>query len=177
MTTVTPKTAQVTTPKATTVQNQSPAINSVASGALASPYDGTIPTALGTSAVPTLTGLGLGTGGLQGAGRQVNATNQTAYAPNGNVNQTVTNENQFTNKYYNIIVPNGIMGGLGGVGMLGGYGYGGYGQGFGSTPMFGNQMGNWNMPGNTFVDPSTGVMYVQKDTGIIGWFKRLFRGW
>lgn len=130
--------------------------------ALASPYDGTNPAggmpimgAPGMSgAVPQLTGLSSG-------GRQVNATNQTAFAPNGNVNQVVTNENQYTNKYYNIVVPHqgGLFGGLGGIGGAGGL------------------FGGWNTPGNSFVDPKTGVLYVQRDTGITGWFKRLFRGY
>ena len=132
--------------------------------ALASPYDGTTPTGgmpiLGPSthgAVPALTGLGQ-TGGRP----QVNATNQTAIAPNGNVNQVVTNENTYTNKFYNIVVPHhgGLFGGLSGA-------FGGVGGLFGS----------WNTPGNSFVDPQTGVLYVQKDTGITGWFKRLFRGY
>lgn len=126
--------------------------------ALASPYDGTTPAGgmpiLGPTvggAVPQLTGLSSGR-------PQVNATNQTAIAPNGNVNQVVTNENQYTNKYYNIIVPHsgGLFGGLGGVGGL---------------------FGGWNTPGNSFIDPKTGVLYVQRDSGITGWFKRLFRGY
>ena len=128
--------------------------------ALASPYDGTTPTgnvpivgpSNGTS-VPQLTG-------LSGSGRpQVNATNQTALAPNGDVNQVVTNENQYTNKYYNIIVPTNTGGLFGGIG--------------GASGLF----GSWNTPGNSFVDPKTGVLYVQKETGITGWFKRLFRGY
>ncbi|MCW2922842.1 MAG: hypothetical protein JWM98_246 [Thermoleophilia bacterium] len=134
--------------------------------ALASPYDGTNP-ATGVQPImgpgtyapstyggtPQLTGLG-GSGGHP----QVNATNQTALAPNGNVNQSVTNENQYTNKIYNIVVPQqggGLFGGIGGSSLL----------------------GSWNSPGNSFVDPATGVLYVQKDTGITGWFKRLFRGY
>lgn len=132
--------------------------------ALASPYDGTIPAATGQpimgapglgGAVPQLTGL---TGSR---GPQVNATNQTAIAPGGNVNQVVTNENQYTNKFYNIIVPQqGMFGGL----------FGGWG---GAGGLF----GGWNTPGNSFVDPATGVLYVQKQNGITGWFKRLFRGY
>ena len=107
-------------------------------------------------AVPQLTGLS------GSRGPQVNATNQTAIAPNGNVNQVVTNENQYTNKFYNIIVPQqgGMFGGL----------FGGWG---GAGGLF----GGWNTPGNSFVDPATGVLYVQKDQGITGWFKRLFRGY
>lgn len=145
---------QATAPAATGAQAQLPM------NALVSPYDGTVPTTLGTaspyvgSQVPTLTGLGAG---ADGSGRQLNATNQTAYAPNGNVNQNVVNENQYTNKYYNIIVPgSGLGSALGGVGGL---------------------FGGWNTPGNSFIDPQTGVLYVQKDTGITGWFKRLFRGY
>ena len=107
-------------------------------------------------AVPQLTGLTAGS-----RGPQVNATNQTAIAPNGNVNQVVTNENQYTNKFYNIVVPHqgGLFGGLFG-------GWGGAGQ-----------LGSWNTPGNSFVDPATGVLYVQRETGITGWFKRLLRGY
>ena len=132
--------------------------------ALASPYDGTTPSTLGTNTlngsltggtVPQLTG-------LAGTSPQLNATNQTAFAPNGDVNQVVTNDNQYTNKYYNIIVPNsgGLFGGIGGA-------FGG------ASGLF----SSWNQPGNSFLDPATGVLYVQKDTGITGWFKRLFRGY
>jgi hypothetical protein len=129
------------------------------STAVTSPLDGTSPS-LGTAltgnaglaagtgyGVPTLTGTG-GTGTTP----QVNATNQTALAPNGDVNQSVTNQNQYTNKYYNIIVPNGVFGGVGNLGGI-----------------LGNQ-------GNAFIDPQTGVLYVQKDNGILGWFRRLFSG-
>jgi len=120
----------------------------------ASPYDGTSPTMgmpiMGsTGQVPQLSG-------LPGGSPQLNATNQTAIAHAGDVNQVVTNEN--TNKYYNIIVPHGggLLGGIGGAGGL---------------------FGGWNTPGNSFVDPKTGVLYVQQETGITGWFKRLFRGY
>lgn len=143
----------------------SPAVQSIPMTALQSPYDGTTPM---TGANPMLGGapiMGPMTGGpvpqltgLAGGRPQVNATNQTALAPNGNVNQVVTNENQYTNKYYNIIVPNqgGLLGGLGGASSL---------------------FGGWNTPGKSFVDPATGVLYVQKDTGITGWFKRLLGGY
>jgi hypothetical protein len=125
--------------------------------ALASPYDGTTPGGTVPIMGPTTGGVPQLTG-LSGGHPQVNATNQTAIAPNGDVNQSVTNQNQYTNKYYNIVVPNGgLFGSLGGVGGL-----------------FG---GGWNTPGNSFIDPKTGVLYVQRDTGIIGWFKRLFRGY
>jgi hypothetical protein len=130
------------------------------STALASPYDGTTPAVVGTptggtlGGVPTLTGLG-----SNGSSPQVNATNQTALAPNGDVNQTVTNSNQYTNKFYNIVVPNG---------------YGGYGSAWNGL---GSLLGSWNGNGNAFVDPKTGVLYVQQETGIVGWFKRLFRGY
>ena len=127
----------------------------------ASPLDGTSPS-LGTAAltgqagyagygVPTLTGTG-----ASGSTPQTNATNQTALAQNGDVNQTVTNQNQYTNKYYNIIVPNSVFGGVGNLGNLGGV--------FGSNA------------GNAFIDPQTGVLYMQKDNSVIGWFKRLFSG-
>jgi hypothetical protein len=130
--------------------------------ALASPYDGTVPAgAMGVlgspyaGAVPQLTG-------LSGGRPQVNATNQTALAPNGDVNQTVTNSNQYTNKYYNIVVPHsgGLLGGVGGA-------WGGAGGLF----------GGWNTPGNSFIDPKTGVLYVQQDKGILGWLKGLLRGY
>ncbi len=129
------------------------------STALASPYDATLPTTLGNTGtvgtVPTLTGL---TGG-SGSSPQVNATNQTALAPNGDVNQTVTNSNQYSNKFYNIVVPNG---------------YGAYGSAWGGV---GSLFGGWGSTGNSFVDPKTGVLYVQQETGFIGWLKRLFRGY
>jgi hypothetical protein len=176
----------------TTVPPTSSVKTTLPQTALTSPYDGTVPTSLGTvgtgvplgAAVPTLTGL-TGAAGLTAPGsngRQVNATNQTAIAPNGDVNQSVTNENSYTNKYYNIIVPSPMYGGgfggaLGGLGMLGGYGaVGGYG-GYPPQGGLGGLLGGWNSPGNSYIDPKTGVMYVQQDTGISGWFKRLFRGW
>lgn len=125
--------------------------------ALASPYDGTNP-AGGTMPImgPTVGGAVPQLTGLSGSRPQLNATNQTAIASNGDVNQVVTNEN--TNKYYNIVVPHsgGLFGGWGGASSL---------------------FGSWNTPGNSFIDPQTGVLYVQKDTGITGWFKRLFRGY
>ena len=143
-----------------------PTMQSLPTTALASPYDGTQPgvqPGLGMpimgptgGVVPQLTGLGSG-------GRpQVNATNQTAFAPNGNVNQTVTNSNSYTNKYYNIVVPHsgGLFGGVGGA-------WGGVGGLF----------GGWNTPGNSFIDTKTGVLYVQESKGFTGWLKRLFRGY
>jgi hypothetical protein len=138
--------------------------------ALASPYDGTnpaggvpvtgvpvggVPGGFGGQ-VPQLTGLA-GAGGHP----QVNATNQTAIAPGGTVNQTVSNENTYSNRYYNIVVPNGGL-------------FGGIGGGIGGV---GGLLGSWNTPGNSFIDPKTGVLYVQQDHGITGWFKRLFRGY
>jgi len=135
---------------------------------LVSPYTGTSPIPTMGTGVPTLSGYpgarGMGgIGGIGAAGQgspQLNATNQTALAPNGDVNQTVTNENQYVNKYYNIIMPyGGIGGGFGGA--LGGLG----------------GLGGWNQPGNSFIDPKTGVLYVQKEQGFTGWVKRLFRGY
>lgn len=141
-----------------------PTMQNLPTTALASPYDGTNP----AGAVP-VNGMPIGGMPMQGAvpqltglpgGRsQVNATNQTALAPNGDVNQSVTNSNQYTNKYYNIVVPNGY-GGLGGsIGGLGGL------------------FGSWNTPGNSFIDPKTGVLYIQEEKGFTGWLKRLFRGY
>jgi hypothetical protein len=137
-----------------------PQVQSLPTTALASPYDGTNPAGgvpiMGAApvggTVPQLTG-------LSGSRPQVNATNQTALAPNGDVNQTVTNSNQYTNKYYNIVVPNG---------------YGGIGSAWGGL---GGLFGGWNTPGNSFIDPKTGVVYVQQEQGITGWLKRLFRGY
>ncbi|MCB0878390.1 MAG: hypothetical protein KDC46_05350 [Thermoleophilia bacterium] len=135
-----------------------PQVQSLPTTALASPYDGTNPAGgmpiMGNQvggAVPQLTGLSSGR-------PQVNATNQTALAQ-GDVNQTVTNSNQYTNKYYNIVVPNG---------------YGGIGSSFGGISSL---FGGWNSPGNSFIDPKTGVLYVQQETGFTGWLKRLFRGY
>lgn len=128
-----------------------------ATGPVTSPLDGTSSSlaaaaGYGTSGQLGATGYGVPT--LTGASGspQTNATNQTALAPNGDVNQTVTNSNQYTNKYYNIIVPNSAYGGVGNLGGL-----------------FGNQ-------GNAFIDPQTGVLYVQRDNSISGWFRRLFSG-
>lgn len=139
-----------------------PTMQSLPQTALASPYDGTQPGVgmpiMGMpqgSAVPQLTG-------LSGGRPQVNATNQTALAPNGNVNQTVTNSNTYTNKYYNIVVPH--SGGL-------------FGAGGGAWGGVGNLFGGWNTPGNSFVDPKTGVLYVQEQKGFMGWLKGLFRGY
>lgn len=147
---------------ASTVAAQPP-MQSLPTTALASPYDGTNPEVAGMpimglptgGAVPQLTG-------LSGGRPQVNATNQTALAPNGNVNQTVTNSNSYVNKYYNIVVPHqgGLLGGIGGAFS-------------GASGVF----GSWNTPGNSFVDPKTGVLYVQEQKGFMGWLKSLFRGY
>jgi hypothetical protein len=113
---------------------------------LVSPYDGSNPygfPATGAVTAPT--------GGLAGTGRpQVNATNQSALAPHGDVNQHVTNENN----YYNIIMPSRSPFHR----FFGGLGIGGYGQ----QPM---------------IDPATGAYLVQRESGIIGWLKRLVRGY
>lgn len=137
-------------------------VQSLPTSAVVSPYDGTVPSQFGygypntgvAGNVPTLTGLG-----QSGKSPQVNATNQTAYAPNGDVNQTVTNSNQYTNKFYNIVVPNG---------------YGGIGSAWGGL---GGLLGSWNTNGNSFIDPKTGVLYVQQEKGFMGWIKSLFRGY
>ncbi len=156
--------------KPASVAAPQPQMQTLPTTGLVSPYDGTNPAAGAVGAgmpimgipaqgipgaVPQLTGLSSGR-------PQVNATNQTALAPNGNVNQSVTNSNTYTNKYYNIVVPHqgGLFGGIGGA-------FGGVGGLFGS----------WNTPGNSFVDPKTGVLYVQEQKGIMGWLKGLFRGY
>ena len=100
----------------------------------------------------------LGTGGSK---PQVNATNQSALAPNGSINQSVTNANSYTNKYYNIVTaPQMPYYGVGGGAYLPGS------NGWGSP-----------LSNNSFVDPQTGVLYVRQETGIVGWFKRLLRGY
>ncbi|MCW2960951.1 MAG: hypothetical protein JWM25_240 [Thermoleophilia bacterium] len=143
-----------------TVATSLPATTALPTSQLASPYDATTP-ATGTMPItaPTLTGLPAGYSPGSGV-PQTNATNQTAIAPNGDVNQQVTNSNQYTNKYYNIIVPNQALGGWGGLG------------GLGSNPL-----SSWATQGNSFVDPKTGVLYVQQEQGFTGWLKRLFRGY
>ncbi len=156
------------------------------SAGLVSPYDGTTPGfAPGATAGYPLAG-GLASGAYPGVGSpqpQVNATNQSALAPNGNVNQTVTNENKYETKYINIIASP-------------------FGMGYGAAPFAGAYQGTWGMPtapgfgagfGNpygalghgtgfpygerVYVDPSTGALMVQHEKGITGWFKRLFRGY
>jgi hypothetical protein len=137
---------------------------------LVSPYDGTTPFP-GLAANGTQYPLEAGTmpGSLAGldAGRpQVNATNQSALAPNGDITQNVTNDNTYTNKYYNIITsPYGVGGGM-------------YNPAF---PTYGG-WGGWGAPVSpygqqAFVDPTTGALIVHDDGGIIGWLKRLFRGY
>ena len=117
---------------------------------LRSPYDGTSPTnPLGAGFLPGAPNLGAAR-----PGAQVNATNQTAVATNGDVNQHVTNANTYNTRNYTVIMPGGgsWLGGLG----LGGLGHGG---------------------GQAFIDPQTGVVYMRKEEGITGWLKRLFRGY
>ena len=136
---------------------------------LQSPYDGSTP--YGTPMPAAIGGYPLEAGvrpaslaGLDGGRPQVNATNQSALAPNGDVNQQVTNENRYENKYYNIVtMPQGY--GVGG-GVWGGVGVGVGGLGYGSP--YGS---------NCFVDPMSGVMYCQRETGFFGWLKSLFRGY
>lgn len=152
------KTWHVATPKLQPKPAAQAQLPLAAQPGLVSPYDGTSPTGLPGGMLPggVLPGGQMpNTGGMLGAGAakpQMNATNQTGLAPNGDVNQTVTNQNAYTNKYYNIIMP--------------------YGQGGGGYNPF-----NPGLQGNSFIDPASGVMYVQQDTGIVGWFKRLFRGY
>lgn len=124
----------------------------LANQAMRSPYDGTSPLGMGGLAARPLTAM------EGGARPQLNATNQSALAPNGDINQTVTNQNHYTNRYYNIITS--PM-----------YGYGG---GFyGATSGYG--MGPWGS--SSFVDPQTGVWYTRNEGGVMGWLKRLFRGY
>lgn len=136
-------------------------------GGLVSPLDGTSPAGIlpgGLGAYPLEAGA-RGPGSLAGldAGRpQVNATNQSALAPNGDINQTVTNQNTYENKYYNIITsPYGVGGGYANPNFPS---YGGWGSGF----PYGQQ---------TVIDPTTGALMVRNESGFIGWVKRLFRGY
>ncbi len=123
----------------------------LAAQGLVSPFDGTTPNMAALRAQ--------GLTGAAAARPQLNATNQSALAPNGDINQSVTNTNHYTNRYYNIITS--PM-----------YGYGG---GFyGAAPGFGG-VGPWGPPG--FVDPHTGVWYTRNEGGFVGWVKRLFRGY
>lgn len=102
---------------------------------------------------------------------QLNATNQSALAPNGTVNQEVSNANTYEHKFYNIFQggsPTYGGGGVFGGGVLGGvFGGAGYsGGGWGSAPV---QCG---------IDPYTGAAICQPQRGgIIGWLQRLFRGY
>lgn len=136
-------------------------------GALTSPYDGTAP-ALGLGGYPLEAGTGPGSLAGMAGNPQVNATNQSALAPNGDINQTVTNENKYENKYYNIITSTTPQYGVGG-----GYYNPAYGQG--QTP-WGMQQGYGNGQ-QCFIDPYTGVMMCRQEGGIIGWIKSLFRGY
>jgi hypothetical protein len=105
--------------------------------------------------------------GLQSGQPQVNATNQSALASNGNVNQTVTNENKYENKYYNIITSPTYGSGFGT----------GYGLGAGAIQGWGGLYGNGMDPSEVTVDPYTGAMIVNRKTGVLDWLKRLFRGY
>jgi hypothetical protein len=115
-----------------------------------SPYDGSSP-------VPGTYGGYPVTGGVPGVGGapQVNATNQNALAPGGTINQTVTNQNTYEARYVNLMMaPSGF-----GMNYSPWGGYGGI------------------NPSNVVMDPVTGAMYVRNEGGIVGWFKRLFRGY
>ena len=119
--------------------------------------------AQGLNGYPVETGMAPGSlAALNGGGStpQVNATNQSALAPNGDINQTVTNSNHYENKYYNVSTTTAPYYGVGGGAYLNG-----------ST--------GWGNPSasNSYVDPRTGVLYVRQETGIVGWFKRLLRGY
>jgi hypothetical protein len=129
-----------------------------------SPYDGTTPIgAGGLGGYPVEAGTMPGSlGGLDAGRPQTNATNQSALATNGNINQDVKNENSYHNTYLNIIAsPYGYGGVMNQASM--GWGAGTYG---------------WNGMGTPYtIDPATGQVYDQKKDGIIGWFQRLFRGY
>ena len=90
---------------------------------LVSPYDGSVPTGGFTGGYPLEAGVQPGSLGALNSGRpQVNATNQSALAPNGDVNQQVTNTNTYENKYYSIVTAPqpGLFGSYGnGIGGLG----------------------------------------------------------
>jgi hypothetical protein len=100
---------------------------------------------------PIGSGTGLGTGGAP----QVNATNQNALAPGGTINQTVTNQNSYEARYVNLMMAP-------------------YGLGSTFSPW-----GNYGAmdPSRVAIDPQTGAMYVRNEGGVLGWIKRLFRGY
>ena len=103
--------------------------------------------------------------GVSGQGKtpQVNATNQSALAPNGTVNQEVSNANTYEHKFYNIFQGGGGAYPLGAGGAFGGV-LGGFGGGCGQC-------------GGGY-DPYSGAAYCQPQRGgIIGWIQKLFRGY
>lgn len=132
---------------------------------LVSPYDGTSP-------VPGMGIMSDPTGGLLGSsGRpvpQVNANSQNALATNGDINQTVSNENTYKNVYnYYVASPYGYGGVYNSA-------YSGWGTGYGQQlgmPGAGGFNGNYN------VDPYTGALVYKQRGGVIGWLQRLFRGY
>lgn len=112
---------------------------------------------IGPGGYPLEAGLPGSLRGLDAARPQVNATNQSALAPNGTINQTVTNENTYNNTY-------NVVGG----GTYPGYAYsqpwmGAYGAGMGAP------YGGW--------DTWQGAGMCGQRGGIAGWFQRLFRGY
>lgn len=106
--------------------------------------------------------------GMASGQPQVNATNQSALASNGNVNQSVTNENKYENKYYNIITSPSYGFGMGGLG---------FGSSIGSIGGWGGLYGRGLDPSEVTVDPYTGAMIMNRKTGVLDWLKRLFRGY
>lgn len=142
----------------TSVAKKKPVVKPVATlpmtPGLVSPYDGTTP-------VP---GMGVGAPGLVGGSGttpQVNANNQSAITANGNINQSVTNENTYKTVY------NYYLGTPYGYGGIMSPGYSGYGTSFGYGSQFGSPV----------VDPYTGAVLYKQRGGIVGWFERLFRGY
>lgn len=119
----------------------------------------------GTTAAATLPASSLA-GSLYGYGTamptaasrtpQVNATNQSAVANNGTVNQSVSNTNTYNNNYYNFY---GIQGSPGASFPMSAYNNSGY--------MYGGlgAMGGFGLLGG-------GI----NSGGVTGWLQRLFRG-
>jgi hypothetical protein len=95
---------------------------------------------------------------LDGTKPQVNATNQSALATNGTVNQTVSNSNEYHNTYYSSNP----------------YNYTGYGVGGG----YGGIGGGWLPPGYEYkYDARLGVTLLQRKGGLFGWLERLVSGY
>ncbi len=102
-------------------------------------------------------------GNLDRVPPQVNATNQSALANNGTVNQEVTNTNTYNNNYFNL--------------------YGMQASPWGSMPSYSYANSGMMSPlgagfGGSMLDPILGGSFFGTNQGgVLGWFQRLFRGY